>query len=176
MNVLQNTLTGLKNRMINDEITVQNSSGDAVSVKFLFNPAAFEEDIQNFIDSYQVILPPDYREFLLTHNGATLFSMYGGGFLLLSLKEIREIMGRLGDVLPKGWYPVSYLDGEMLFINSNEVDASNRNTNYLYWSLNDKQKLNFNFEIWFLRFIQASGEHFWQWHYYSAENFYRLCI
>lgn len=32
MNVLQNTLAGLKNRMINDEITVQNSSGDDVTV------------------------------------------------------------------------------------------------------------------------------------------------
>lgn len=176
MNLLQNTLNGLKHRLTNGELTLQNSSGDAVTVSFMFHPAAAEEEIEDFATSYGLKIPPDYKDFLLTHNGATLFSMYGGGFLLLSLKEIKEILDRLGSAMPEGWYPVGYLDGDMLCINSKEVDEHDRKTNYLYWSLNDKQKLHFNFEIWFLRFIQASGEHFWQWHYYSAENFYRLCL
>lgn len=176
--VIQKTLLGLKRRLDNNkEITVQDAGGDTYSFTFLFNEGASGNEILSFEKDNQIVLPPDYKEFLQLHNGATLFSSYGGGFLLLSLKESEDIMKRLGDTLPQGYYPVGYADGEMILINSSEVVKEDRQTNYLYfWSTGEKQQLNLNFEIWLIRFIQASGSYFWQWHYYTAKNFYRLCI
>jgi hypothetical protein len=173
MKILQNTLKGLKARLVDNELEIQNPLGELTRVKCLFNDPANENDILKFEQKFKVSVPPDYREFLLTHNGADLFGTYGG-FFLLSIEEIEKTLNNYEDRMPEGWYPVGYADGEMLLINSNNVDVNNRETNYLYWNSEDKQKLNSNFEIWFLRFVLSSGSYFWMWKYYSAENFYRL--
>ncbi|MBB3114057.1 hypothetical protein FHS18_006173 [Paenibacillus phyllosphaerae] len=145
MNILINALNGLKERLVNNDLVTQNHLGLTVTTSFVFNNAAEETDIKFLEEACKIILPPDYKEFLAIHNGANLFGMYGGGFRLLSTQEIIELLKKTNTFpFPKGWYPIGYLDGEMLLIDSAKVEKDVRTTNYLYWSLNDSLELKSN--------------------------------
>ncbi|BEV37428.1 hypothetical protein BSB_05010 [Bacillus stercoris] len=46
--------------------------------------------------------------------------------------------------------------------------------NYLFiLAIGEYTPLNLNFEIFLDRYIQCNGATFWDWPYYTAENYYR---
>ncbi|CAI6288200.1 hypothetical protein C7M30_04117 [Bacillus subtilis] len=46
--------------------------------------------------------------------------------------------------------------------------------NYLFiLAIGEYTPLNLNFEIFLDRYIQCNGATFWDWRYYTAENYYR---
>ncbi|WP_299515897.1 SMI1/KNR4 family protein [uncultured Rummeliibacillus sp.] len=64
--------------------------GTVLREKCIFNPPAKEEDIRSLEKELGIKVPQDYREFLLLHNGMTLFKSYLMEFKFFSLDEIRE--------------------------------------------------------------------------------------
>ncbi|MFC4077774.1 SMI1/KNR4 family protein [Salinithrix halophila] len=158
--LVNETLTALKKRLVNQEIEVQGERGFLYKVEFEFNPPASDSKIREFEKNNNITLPVDYKQFLLMHNGAVLFEpWFGGGFELHSLWRI--IDSKL-EGMPEEWFPIGYQDGGQLFI-----DTSVANENYLIWLdssiLEDAKYLNMNFEAWLDRFVVAQGAKFWEW-------------
>lgn len=92
-NLAQLVLDGLKKRLdSNNQITVQKKGGKIYTAQFTFNPPATEELVIKFSRETHWHLPPDFKNFLLLHNGARLFenTKTGGGYELLSLYEIPD--------------------------------------------------------------------------------------
>ena len=54
-----------------------------------FNEAASEDEINLVEKELGITMPNDYRDFLLLHNGMTLFSSYLTSYTFFSLDEIR---------------------------------------------------------------------------------------
>lgn len=166
-NISQLVLDGLKKRLDNNnQLSVQKGNGKVYTAQFTFNPPATSGMIEEFLRDTHWQLPPDYKNFLLIHNGAWLFESvrYGGGYELRSLDEIKD--SHL-DYMPNHWYPISVNNGDYIFIDSNRV-ASGQN-NYLVCfnhddvSVSEGYYLNMNFETWLERLIIAQGTEFWTW-------------
>jgi hypothetical protein len=179
-NIVQLTLEGLKKRLDSESILlIQAETGYSEPAKFNFNTGASENEIDGFAKEFNLIIPWDYKEFMLRHNGASLFvhPYYGGGIQLFRLDEIRQLYIEYDyiDMIPKGWYPIGTSNGDMLFINSNE--CNDRSSTYLYWTemlfVDSAISLDLNFERGFERLIVCNGVHFWNWKNENSQNYYR---
>ena len=86
-----NVLKELANKK-NDKIMVKTILGEEIYC-FSWNEAANPESIKNFEDKNKCVLPNDYKEFLLTSNGAIIYkSEYeDDGYKLLSIEEIEKV-------------------------------------------------------------------------------------
>ncbi|MDH6352845.1 SMI1/KNR4 family protein [Brevibacillus sp. FSL K6-0770] len=166
-NLAQLVLDGLKKRLDNNnQITVQKKGGKIYTAQFTFNPPATEELVIKFSRETHWHLPPDFKNFLLLHNGARLFenTKTGGGYELLSLYEIPD--NHL-DYMPKNWYPISINNGDYIFIDSDK--AKNGQTNYLVCfnhddvSTTEGHYLKMTFETWLDKLIITQGAEFWTW-------------
>lgn len=63
--------------------------GTVLREECVFNPPAKEEEILGLEKELGIMIPQDYREFLMLHNGMTLFKSYLAEFTFFSLDEIR---------------------------------------------------------------------------------------
>ncbi|MBN2908822.1 hypothetical protein JQC72_04700 [Polycladomyces sp. WAk] len=48
--MVQKTLDGLKQRLVNNKLTIQQEEGSIMEVEFAFHEPATEQEIQNFTD------------------------------------------------------------------------------------------------------------------------------
>lgn len=122
--------------------------------------------------------PDDYKEFLLLHNGASLFSRIdedgeeGGGELwLFSIQEIKEAVEDYN--IKKGVYlPIGSVLDQSLAISSEPLKK--RSLNYLGIAeiVDHYEPINLNFELFLSRFITTLGENFWEWDSWTADNYY----
>ncbi|AEP86925.1 conserved hypothetical protein [Bacillus spizizenii TU-B-10] len=147
-------------------------------VTFSPNQAALNE-ILNFEAKYQLKLPDDYQKFITQHNSAKIFEVLadgeniGGGLYLFSLEEIEEEL-KYEDLFEGiNGIPIGHLlEGCHLMIDKDKLDKGD--PNYLFiFQLGEYTPLNVNFEIFIDRYIQSNGATFWEWRYYTAENYYR---
>ncbi|MFD3449687.1 SMI1/KNR4 family protein [Microbacteriaceae bacterium 4G12] len=160
--IVKNTLDTLKSRL-NDkgEVTVQNCDGYTYTAEFTFNEPATEEDIHTFIRETGWIVPNDYKEFLLLHNGANFFSYeYGTAFYFYSLKEILECYDKElhGDRYPIGRCPDR---GDIVVSNAR---CQQNNEHYLMLSGIELIDFQCDFQTWLDRMIVAQGECYWEWY------------
>ncbi|MBB4823097.1 hypothetical protein HNO89_000315 [Sporosarcina luteola] len=178
--LLFKTIQGLKKRAeSNCEFIIQARAGNLIPVLCMFNHAANPKKIKS-LEASGLKIPPDFREFLLLHDGATLFSHleYGGGITLLDIEGILNLYEEYQEYLPEGWYPIGFDNEDLLLIDSKKVKTNSKAANYLYWSSlidlahNDVIDLKGNFEIWLDRLFMAQGNKYWEWNIYSAETYY----
>ncbi|WP_340398511.1 SMI1/KNR4 family protein [Paenibacillus sp. FSL H8-0079] len=179
-NIVELTLEGLKKRLdSNNSLLIQGSTGYSEPAKFTFYPGSSNQEIDSLFEEFNLVIPWDYKAFLLSHNGADLFEhpFYGGGIQLYSLNMIRQVYIDYDYVsmIPQGWIPIGSDNGDMLFLNTNE--CIDRFSSYLYWTemlfVDSAIKVDMNFERWFERLIICNGAHFWNWNNESSERYYR---
>lgn len=181
-NFVHKTVNGLKSLL--DEkgaIKLFCSEGDTMECLVTFSPdKATLNEIQNFEAKHQITLPEDYQKFITLHNGAKIFEILsdgeniGGGLRLFSLEEIEEEL-KYEDLFEGiNGIPIGYLLEEChLMIDKDKINQGDPNYLYIFESGLEYNPLNLNFEIFLDRYILANGEPFWDWRYYTAENYYR---
>jgi len=163
------SIDALKSRLDSENIlVVQRDEGFLFNVKFEFNTPASIKDVDLFVEKTGWCLPNDYKEFLLKHNGALLFSdaEYGGGFELLSLEEIHREYLEFLDYIPKNWFPISVDNGDYIIIDSSQVEKGQKNYLIRYQGGEPVEyaiKLNTDFATWIDRLIVSQGSEFWLW-------------
>ncbi|MBA4495059.1 SMI1/KNR4 family protein [Paenactinomyces guangxiensis] len=172
--LVQKTLTGLKKRLVDNKLIVQNEEGLVEEMRFQFQRPATEEEIQKFTRTTGVRLPEDYQAFLRIHNGAVLFQpWFGGQFELYGVSEIIE--HKKSGLFQESWYPIGYQDGGHLLIDGEK--ANEGENDYLIWwhssIFDDAQNLGLNFELWLDRFVIAQGTKYWIWPRYTVKHYYR---
>lgn len=166
---IEKSLKALQSRLDSENsLVIQREEGYIYNVEFEFNSPTSIEEINRFTEKTGWHLPDDYKEFLLLHNGAHLFSdvKYGGGYQLLALDEIHQEYVEYLDDAPKNWYPISIDNGDYIFIDSLKVEDGKKD--YLIRFQADEPvehalKLNMNFETWLDKLIVCQGLEFWLW-------------
>ncbi|WP_157890124.1 SMI1/KNR4 family protein [Paenibacillus sp. DMB5] len=184
--IISNVLKNISEKTSTDQqISKYLSTKSYRQEKIAFNDPLEITDLEKFFRFFskesKLVLPQDYLDFLLIHNGGILYSHpeYGGGLELLSLQRIEELYAIYKEFLPVGWYPIAVEEGtEFLFIDSNLCNSASRASNYLFWAsiedINDAPtNLNSNFELWLDRYFASQGNRFWEWMKYPVEYYYR---
>ncbi|MEY9975683.1 SMI1/KNR4 family protein [Lysinibacillus sp. RC79] len=167
--IITKSIDALKSRLDPENIlVVQRDEGYLYNVKFEFNNPATIKDVGRFVKKTGFFLPVDYKEFLLKHNGALLFSdvEYGGGFELLSIEEVHKEYLEYLDYFPKNWYPISVDNGDYIIIDSSQVEKGHQTYLIRYQGGEPVEyaiKLNMNFTTWLDRLIVSQGSEFWLW-------------
>ena len=168
--LISKTLANLATRLNNEPIfSVQNYNGEVMEATCkLYSPPQAEE-ILEFENETGLLIPKDFKEFLVQHNGAELFAHpeYGGGINIMNISHMMDLYESYREMIPTAWYPIGFDDVGFLWINSEEVTENTRDCQYLYWSslidINEERTaLNSNFEIWLERLITAEGKKFWE--------------
>lgn len=163
MNILKELV-----KKVNEKVIIKTLLGEEVYC-FMWNVPATDKDIQAFEIRNKCSLPNDYKDFLLTSNGAILYkSEYeDDGYKLLSLEEMERVTQEMKD----GGYDIS--DGCFCFLQclfSDDVlllDLKGE-TNYIIDGdvgyPTDKWKyIGSDINTFFIRLCQCNGAMFWRW-------------
>jgi hypothetical protein len=181
-NFVHKTINGLK-RLLDEKgaIKLFCSEGYIIESLVTFSPnKASLNEIQNFQSNHKFTLPEDYVKFISQYNGAKIFEILaegeniGGGLHLFSLEEIEEEL-KYEDLFEGiNGIPIGYLLEEChLMIDKDRVNQGDPNYLFIFESGSEYNPLNLNFEIFLDRYIMSNGDTFWDWQYYTAENYYR---
>lgn len=169
------TLDALKERLDeNNSMLVQQPKGVLLRRIFEFNPPLTEENIIEFSLEQNLHLPEDYRQFLLMHNGASLFGgEYGGSIIIFRLEDVRSY---LHNGLPSKWLPIATILGATLFADCGRYE--NGEDEYLFIHEDGEKyeeawNLQSNFEIWLDRLIVSQGSQYWRWPILTPQKFYK---
>ncbi|WP_312472017.1 SMI1/KNR4 family protein [Neobacillus sp.] len=164
-----NILEALKTRLDeNNLLTVHSTSGIYPKAGFTFNKPITYHELEQFIAKNHLTLPTEYKDFLLLHNGAELFTNeYGYSFCLYSIEEmIREYnsMQDYSDVdyFLKNCYPIGYfVDRGTLLLDVSKFNQTNE-VNVL---LSGIETISFycDLKTWLERMIIAQGNAYWEW-------------
>ncbi|WP_208589710.1 SMI1/KNR4 family protein [Gracilibacillus suaedae] len=165
--IIRKTLHGLKQRLNSDgTITIQQEVGGIFELPCSFQNPATKEQIENFQSEHDWILPKDYQNFLLEHNGARIFED-------LDLYSLEELITFKDPNLPEGCFCIaSFLDNRIII----DTRVYKKGINdYLFCldsvdGFEDAIKLNANFELWLDRLIIAQGVKYWEWK--DSDTFY----
>ncbi|MFD0048717.1 SMI1/KNR4 family protein [Actinomycetes bacterium NPDC127524] len=181
MAFIEQTLTGLKSRL--DEkfsMVVSRPEGENGQVVCSFNEPAAMEQIREFEKDTNWILPKDFIEFLLLHNGCTIFDSLdegeniGGGLIIHSLEDIKSTYEDLQT--DEAFIPIGSVLDQYLAISIKRLNE--QNPNYLLISEIAGEEsfdpIELNFELFLDRYIVSQGDTFWSWPIYTAENYYDL--
>ncbi|TWJ45707.1 hypothetical protein CHCC5027_2448 [Bacillus paralicheniformis] len=98
----------------------------------------------------------------------------GGGLHLFNLKEIDTELKDEEFYADVNGIPIGHLLEEFdLMIDKEKL--KNKDPNYIYLLEDglEYKPLNLNFEIFLDRYVMCHGQPFWEWRYYTAENYYR---
>lgn len=146
-----------------------------------FNPEATSGEIERFEAEFNLNLPEDYKTFLQHHNGAQLFNQVcsmgslgeidvGGGITIYSLDEIRSNPSRINSKQ----FEIASGSKIRVILDCNRY--INGTQNYLLVAaenepLCEAKKIYCNFDLWLERIILTGGEPFWEWSWYTADNY-----
>ena len=178
--IITKTIGALQKRLAenNQVIQIQSAQGYLYKATCTFHPPASEEELHEFEKKTGFMLPVDYKEFLKITNGCYLFDdiQYGGETHLYSLEEILAYNNAYDP--HEGCFDIACTFQDNIVINSQM--ARQNKQNYIFWKghidqFSEAIPLKMNFEIWFDRFVVTQGSKFWNWPFYTADNYYRLC-
>lgn len=168
-----NVFEALKTRLDeNNLLDVHSTSGLYPKVGFNFKKPIASEDLEQVITKSRLVLPPEYKEFLLLHNGAEFFTYeYGYSFCLYSIDEMLDEYNSMRDYcdveyILKNCYPIGYvIDIGMLLLDFSYF-VKTKKVNILLRSI---ETINFHCDLttWLERMIIAQGNAYWEW--YSNE-------
>ncbi|WP_261382067.1 SMI1/KNR4 family protein [Bacillus licheniformis] len=179
---VQNTVNGLKSLLDqNGVIRILGSEGEITDALVTFSGSgASQSDIRAFETHHQLSLPDDYKKFLTLHNGARIFDSLldgvniGGGLHLFNLKEIDTELKDEELYEDVSGIPIGHLLEECdLMIDRVRLKEGDPNYLYLLEDGLEYKPLHLNFEIFLDRYVMCQGQPFWEWRYYTAENYYR---
>jgi len=98
-----------------------------------------------------------------------IFNHYGGT-RIYSINEVDEICSIYRDIVQEGIYFIGTFDGDILVMDSNQIE----NENYILYGdecdLDSLWNLHTNFENILLRLIQTGGNKYWDWTPWDIEN------
>lgn len=147
-----------------DFIDIVSGEGSVKKVTFQFHPPCSEDELDDFMNQYDLVLPTDYYRFLLMHDGAELFyhPYYGGEFTLFNINAIIDIMNNRD--FPNEWLMIGYHYGQDLLIDMERV--INGRKNYMLYrdsmaSIDEAHDMGLDFETWFTLVLENQGESFW---------------
>lgn len=122
--------------------------------------------------------PDDYKEFLLLHHGASLFSRIeengeeGGGELwLFSLEEIKEAIEDY-NIEKSTFLPIGSVFDQSLAISSEPLKKGSLNYLGIAEIVDHYESINLNFELFLSRFITTLGKNFWGWDSWTVDDYY----
>ncbi|MEI5908030.1 SMI1/KNR4 family protein [Bacillus spongiae] len=179
--IISKSLIGLKEILNNNnQMKVLGEEGTVLDVKCTFNDPSNTEELKQYEESTGLLLPDDYHEFLLIHNGAIIFELLlngslniGGGLYLFSIEEVKSTKEKLA--FEQNHYPIArLLEGHHLVVDVERI--KNNDSNYLLIInpfFNETTILNLNFELFLDRYLLSQGSSFWNWSVDTAENYYR---
>ncbi|NIK21974.1 SMI1/KNR4 family protein [Paenibacillus lupini] len=179
-NILLLTLTSLKERLIKTPIIkVQRELGYTFECSFVFYHACTEERINEFTEETAFKIPPDYREFLLIHDGAILFQDESGrsnpSWKIFGIDDIIDYMNI--HHTPEHLYPIATYGQTVIFVNGDRVNEGREDYLFdrsIYDSIDSEgEDIKLNFELFFERLIVSQGSHFWFWNEINATNYSR---
>ena len=163
MNILKQLV-----KTVNDKVTVKTLLGEETYC-FHWNTPATIEDVEKFEFRNQCSLPNDYKEFLLTSNGAIIFKSEDedDGYKLLSVEELEEVTQEMRDVC----YDIPnkcYCFAQCLFSDDVLLLDLRRKTNYIIdgdveypstaWGY-----IKSDVNQFFIRLCQCNGAMYWRW-------------
>ncbi|MCY8343151.1 SMI1/KNR4 family protein [Bacillus haynesii] len=179
---VQNTVNGLNSLLDqNGVIKILGSEGEITDTLVTFSDrGASQSDIRAFESHHQLSLPADYKKFLTLHNGARIFDILldgvniGGGLHLFNLNEIDTELKDEELYEDVSGIPVGHLLEECdLIIDRERLKEGDPNYLYLLEDGLEYKPLDLNFEIFLDRYVLCHGQPFWEWRYYTVENYYR---
>lgn len=162
-----NVLKELANKK-NDKIMVKTILGEEIYC-FSWNEAANPESIKNFEDKNKCVLPNDYKEFLLTSNGAIIYkSEYeDDGYKLLSIEEIEKVTQEMkNDGYDLG--DKCYCFAQCLFSDDILLFDLTKRTNYIVdgdvgYPSDEWDYIKTDVNTFFVRLCQCNGAMYWRW-------------
>ncbi len=178
--VIIQLLKSLKEQLDTEgKLKIITEEGNIEIAQCSFQDPATAEEIKKAEKEFKFEFPDDYKQFLLTHNGATIFSMLdeegnemGGELWLFSIDEIREALDdydiKKGEYLPIG----SVLD-QSLAICSKPLKKNSLNYLGIAETVDEYEPIQLNFELFLTRYITSSGQNFWEWSWIDADKHYK---
>lgn len=110
-------------------------------------------------------LPSELEYFYSKYNGGFLLkhNTYGGGFIILSPDEIEEHINEY-EIDRKGVFPIAYIEGGHICVDSSKVKEGNKN--YLFWlssylSNDNLLDLKTDFPNWLDKMLVCQGQPYW---------------
>lgn len=141
-----------------------------------WSEGANEAGVKSLIDKRNWYFPQDYREFLLTSNGCTLFAhpSYGGGIDLLDIERMTRIHEEMGNI-PDHWYPIAWTNHTSGVICIDSHRCRDNVLPYIYFldAIEHEDAaipIYCGFKTWFERLITCQGKEFWLWDYHDKLN------
>lgn len=136
---------------------------------FQWNAPTTIEDIQVFEYRNKCSLPNDYKEFLLTSNGAIIFRSMceDDGYKLLSIEEMEEVTQEMRD----DGYDIPdkcYCFVKCLFSDDVLLFDLQKQTNYIMdgdvgYPSNEWEYIKSDVNTFFIRLCQCNGAMYWRW-------------
>lgn len=127
----------------------------------IFNEGVSIKDIEYFEKKTGCIIPQDYREFLHITDGIRFLHFNESTFYTLDAEGVLDSIQN--GYYRKGIYPIIYLNDDIIFINSEDVQTGR----YLYacnTGVNNKFIfLNSDFETFFERLLMTNFQNYWNW-------------
>lgn len=163
MNILKELV-----KKTNEKVMVKSVLGEETYC-FIWNDPATAEDIQAFESRNGCSLPNDYKEFLLTSNGAILYkSEYeDDGYKLLSLEEMEEVTQEMKD----DGYDISdkcycflqclFCDDVLLLDLQKEADCIIDGD--VGYPADEWEYIGLDINTFFIRLCQCNGTMYWRW-------------
>ncbi|MBU5354447.1 SMI1/KNR4 family protein [Paenibacillus barcinonensis] len=143
-------------------IVILTSAGKMTAVNRL-KPGASQEKMDDLSHFFSVPLPPDYIDFLLVCNGASLFEHpeYGGENLLYSVEDVFHY----NEPTDRRIVVANILD-DRIIIDLELWQSGDEEYLLLCESMNPVEysgPFNSNFKTWLERFLISQGSKFWYW-------------
>lgn len=163
---MNNSIKALKKILsINEQLLLPSPDGEIVPHVCSFKPPATAEEINLLETTTGFKLPDDYRNFLETCNGCSLFDhhLYGGE---AQLHGIQEIIKRYHNVDIKNVLQVAWIYQDIIVIDIDKVKSGEKEYMFVKQSTifyQPGRNLFCNFETWLERFISTNGAKYWDW-------------
>ncbi|WP_409304975.1 SMI1/KNR4 family protein [Peribacillus sp. SCS-155] len=176
--LVEQSLGYLKSRLADKNFfEIYQGEGRIIKVTCTFNEPAPVERIEEFELKTNLSLPPDYKRFLQTHNGVTLFDdvEYGGECYLYDIDYVFENYLDWQEDFPSGWISIGYHYGDEILIDCDKFQNGNKYC-LLYRDACEPSGvahlLNLSFELWLDRLIICQGLNFWNPPRFAVEDNY----
>jgi hypothetical protein len=156
---------------------IYQGEGITSNVTCKFNDPVPLSKIEEFEEYTNLALPDDYKQFLLLHNGISLFDdvKYGGECNVFDLDLVLENYQVSERDFPSGWITIAYHYGEEIVLDCENYKSGNKYC-LLYRGASEPRgvayNINLSFELWLDRLVICQGLNFWNPPKFSVEDSY----
>ena len=143
---------------INQISKIYLGNGEFVDFTCTFNKPTTVSKISEFERKSNIIIPKDYKEFLLINDGIMFFN--ARDYEIFGIESIDLVLNT--GLYKKGFYIVGNILGTYIAINSSEVNSGE----YMYYSSNSSRcftAFNHDFQTFLDRIISCQINKYWEW-------------